>query len=132
MQIVGSGLGYHLHGARWSDAVRCGRGAGLHLELLQGIGKRHGQIAIAERVIVIASIEGEIQTRSQPARDRGSTSSDACRRARKADQLGHITAVQGKFQYPNVLHHAADTHTPCFHENRIRLDFDLLRHLPNF
>ena len=39
------------------------RRAGLHLELLQRIGKRHGHVSVVVRIVVISTIQSVIQAR---------------------------------------------------------------------
>ena len=61
MERVRSGLRHEAHSAGRSHTVLRSCGAGLHLELLHRIGKRHGQECILERIVVIRAVQRVIQ-----------------------------------------------------------------------
>ena len=53
-------------------------------------------------------------------------------RASRADQVGDLTPVERQVHNALQLDHLPDADVLCFHHGRVRLNLDLLRHLPYF
>ena len=70
MELVASGFGDDVHGSRRMVAVLGGKGIGLHLELLHGIGEGQRQILVAERIVMRPAIQ-EIRHRAHASAANG-------------------------------------------------------------
>ena len=120
------------------------RGAGLDLEFLQRIRKRHGQIRLSDagccdwRRPACSSIRCSIRLRPKRSPlangslllpvDRGA--GVAARRARSSSTT--FRPFSGRFENACVLDNLADTDASCFHQSGVRLNFDLLGDLADF
>ena len=92
---------------------------------------------------MIGAVQRVVQSRVQSASDRNialrerisAAAGDRGRRRRRAgksDQLDHLPSIQRQFENAGILDNLADARVSCFHQRRIRLNFDLLGHLPDF
>src|SRR5260370_34316848 len=59
MELVGSGLGYHVDLRSGITAVFGGEVVGLDANFLNGVGRREIDAGVARRVIEVAAVEGE-------------------------------------------------------------------------
>ena len=141
MDLVRTRLRDRIHHARGVLAVLCRPRAGLDLELLQGIRKRHRQTHVVVRIVVGCSVEQVYQavTRSTGHGNRGcriipdsgivGVNTTLVRDSRKQYQLGDLPAIEGQFQHTDVIDHLTDGRGPRFNQGGIGLDLDGFGHL---
>ena len=140
MKVIRAGLRDRVHGSGRVTAILRLESAGLDFKLLQRIGKRHRQIQIVVRIVVIAAIKVICQTVRLAACDR-----DNCRRiipaariqgaigagssnSRKKHQLGNLTAIERQLQHTRIVDDLPDPCIPRLDQCSIRLNLNLLGH----
>ena len=143
VNFVRSGLGHKADRARRLHAFIGRASAGFNLELLQRIRKRHGQVAVVLRILMMSAVQGVSDSGVQSAchrKRRGGKRVSAVavvdgRRhgaTRESDQVDDISSIQRQIKNSGVFHNLTDTYASCLDLRRVRLDFDLFADLADF
>ena len=136
MKLVRSGFRHQADFTGGFSALLRPRGAGLDLEFLHRVGKRHRQVGTLERVVVVRPVEFIAQAGIQTARNRDVSLSKRIARASiqqhrwsggscQRNEFRYIASVQREIQDSGIFHNLTDSRVPGLNKRRVRLNLDV-------
>ena len=137
---VGAAPGHEIELAAGAPAVLRGIVGGLHLELLDGVHRRHHDDLVDVEVVVVDAVEQEVVgLLPRPVDAHGSALGRVLRSFRRQQRAGHergkleeVTAIEGKADDPLVVDDGADRGHVGLDERHDLGDGDLLRDASEF